>query len=59
MHVCGPTVVEWVHETFERFGDPWFRKTLFQADSSELDNMAPNREKLEGLLGVNVMTHNR
>ena len=52
-------VVEWVHETFERFGDPWFRKTLFQADSSELDNMAPNREKLEGLLGVNVMTHNR
>lgn len=50
--------VDWVHQTFERVGDPWFRKTLFQPDSLDLGELASDRDKLNGLLGGHVMTQN-
>ena len=52
-------VVDWVQQTFERVADPWFRKDLIQPDSTELQKSAETREKLESLLGGQVMPQKR
>lgn len=52
-------VVDWVHQTFERAGDPWFRKTLFQPDSLEMEHMLPEREKLQAVMRGNEIAHSR
>lgn len=52
-------VLDWVHQTFERAGDPWFRKTLTQPDSFDTANMLDSQEKLTSLLAGNVMPQNR
>ena len=51
-------VLDWVQQTFEKAGDPWFRKTLTQPDSFASPNIAASREKLESLLAGNVVPQN-
>jgi len=52
-------VVDWVHQTFDRAGDPWFRKDLIQPDSMDLQKSAETRQKLESLLVGQVMPQKR
>lgn len=51
-------VLDWVQQTFEKAGDPWFRKTLTQPDSFDSPNLAETRKKLDSLLAGNVVPQN-
>lgn len=48
-------VMDWVQQTFEKSGDPWFRKTLTEPDSLDAPNLVESKERLSSLLAGNVV----
>ena len=47
--------MDWVQQTFEKSGDPWFRKTLTEPDSLDAPNLVESKERLSSLLAGNVV----
>lgn len=41
---------EWVQSTFEKFGDPWFRKSLMDMDNLDVEAHTPDSDMLQAFL---------
>lgn len=50
--------VDWIQHTFERYGDPWFRKSMIDMDSTDFSKVIPDQEALRSVLSGTGMMEN-